>query len=73
MLWACRGIPQTNAAAPLIIEYNAKRALAKLGYRFSAEDLMDWEVEAMVLISSEIAKQEADMTKRSHRKGKPRG
>lgn len=53
-----------NAAAPLLAEFNQRRRLAKMGYRFRPEALSVFKAECFVLIDSEIDRLEAEEMKR---------
>lgn len=58
-----------NESAPLLMEFNQKRRLAELGYRFRSEDLPAWKAEAFALISATIQELEQEDIKSSSKKG----
>lgn len=63
----------TNAAAPLVYEYNARTILAKLGFRFNGDELDLLTGEAMTLIGSEFNKlSNEDLDKKSPKGKAPR-
>ena len=58
----------TNGAAPLVYEYNSKKLLAKLGYRFSDDELTAFDAQAFTLIANEYAKLEQKEMSKNARK-----
>lgn len=57
-----------NEAAPLLYEYNSKKVLAKLGYRFDSNELSVFDAEVYNLIASEISQLESEEIKKNRAK-----
>ncbi|MDZ4678398.1 MAG: hypothetical protein SGI74_12915 [Oligoflexia bacterium] len=53
-----------NEAAPLLMEYNMRLQLSKLGYRFDGQSLSSFKAQAFTIISSEISRLEAESLKK---------
>jgi len=66
--WAFKGQQGFNEAAFLVYEHSCRRTLAKLGYSFNGDELGQFEVEYLTLISSEFNRLDAEEMK----KKKPR-
>lgn len=57
-----------NEAAPLVVEYNQRKMLSKIGYRFDGESLDVFKAWCFCLISNELAKLEEKSMKEARRK-----
>lgn len=54
---------QMNDGAFFVAEYNVRKVLAGLGYRFDPEKLTNLEVDCFMLIESEFAKRRLEKSK----------
>lgn len=52
-----------NEATPILIEYNTRMRLSKIGYQFDPRDLEPWKADAFAVIASEIQRLESDALK----------
>jgi hypothetical protein len=69
-LWSFKGIPETNDSAVLVYDYNMRRTLASLGYRFTDEAVDDFEAQYLTFIHHHFEKLRHDEEKRALRKRK---
>lgn len=60
---AFKGFQFVNEAAPLLVEFNQRRRLAKLGYQFDSRSLSAWKAECFSLIDAEIDRLESEAMK----------
>jgi len=61
---AYKELSLVNEAAPLLMEYNMRLQLSKLGYRFDGQSLSSFKAQAFTIISSEISRLEAESLKK---------
>lgn len=56
---------EVNDAACLVYDYQVRKSLSKIGYRFNDDELTDFEAQYLTFIHSEFDKHKMDDQKRA--------
>jgi hypothetical protein len=63
-----KGIKTTNYSYHFVAEYFNKKMLSKMGYRFDAESLTEFDVDVFSEITSRLAELEKEESKKASKK-----